>query len=84
MVAGTYGRGVWRKNLGAGDCVDFTDLTIDSYLDWNGSPVCFNITVASGGTLNIAGSVLMAYRIFNDGVDHYHPPAKNATTTLRL
>ena len=62
MVAGTYGRGVWRKNLGAGDCVDFTDLTIDSFLDWNGSPVCFNITVTSGGTLNITGSVVMAYR----------------------
>ena len=56
LVAGTYGRGVWRKNLGAGDCVDFTDLTIDSFLDWNGSPGCFNITVTSGGTLNITGA----------------------------
>ncbi len=24
------------------------------------------------------------YRDFNDGVDHYHAPAKNATTTIHL
>lgn len=62
IVAGTYGRGVWRKNVGVGDCVDLTEVTISTSMEWNGNSVCANVVIASGGTLTIKGTTIMSYR----------------------
>ena len=63
LVAATYGRGVWRTNLGEGYCYDDTPLIISTITTWlDNREVCSDIVVASGGTLIIQGTTTMSYK----------------------
>ncbi|PID92535.1 MAG: hypothetical protein CSA96_02845 [Bacteroidetes bacterium] len=63
LVASTFGRGMYRTNIGEGYCYDEENpITISSTTSWaNDSEVCSDITVSSGGTLIIQGTTTMSY-----------------------
>ena len=64
LVASTFGRGMYRTNLGDGYCYDDQNpLTINSTTTWTSdNECCSDITISSGGTLCIEGKTTMSYK----------------------
>ncbi|MEN8157266.1 MAG: hypothetical protein ABFS10_09950 [Bacteroidota bacterium] len=63
LVASTFGRGIYRTNLGKGYCYDDTPLTINTSTTWTtDSEVCSDVIIASGGTLTVHGIATMSYK----------------------
>jgi hypothetical protein len=62
LFASTFGRGMYRTNLGVGYCYDQNPLTISSTTTWSSdNEICSDIIIASGGTLNLQAMLIMGY-----------------------
>ncbi|VAW22827.1 hypothetical protein MNBD_BACTEROID01-1947 [hydrothermal vent metagenome] len=63
LVVSTYGRGVWRANLGEGYCYDSTPLNINSNTTWStDNEVCSDVNVNSGYTLKVTADIVMSFK----------------------
>ncbi len=61
LVVSTYGRGIWRANLGEGHCYNSTLLNINSDTTWGtDNEVCSDVNVNSGFTLKITADIVMS------------------------
>ena len=62
LVISTYGRGIWRTNLGDGYCYDSTPLNINSNTTWStDNEVCKDVNINSG-TLKVTADIVMSFK----------------------
>jgi photosystem II stability/assembly factor-like uncharacterized protein len=63
MVASTYGRGIWRTNLGMGYCEKSeTPLEIDTIRAWDTEQqVCSDVLIKSGAELTVRSAAYLPY-----------------------
>jgi len=62
LVVSTYGRGIWRTNLGEGFCQSNETVEIDGDVEWSENiEVCSDIVVKTGSKLTIKSNVMMPF-----------------------
>jgi len=63
LVVSTFGRGIWRANLGEGYCYNSTPLTISSNTSWStDNEVCSDVTINSGATLTVTANITLSFK----------------------
>jgi len=63
LVVSTYGRGIWKTNLGEGYCYNETPVNINSNTTWGSdNEVCSNVYINSGFTLTVTADIVMSFK----------------------
>lgn len=63
LVVSTFGRGIWRANLGEGYCYNSTPLSITSNTTWStDNEVCSDVVINSGATLTVTANITLSFK----------------------